>query len=276
MSRRPVSVPEDVFVVGVAAETRDTHNVRGPGMSAGKDAFVNFLVDYHGFERVAAGDYVKQEISQVIRAGWPLPDELLKALGWFKVLKARIARFFSRNLLFLNGLSRSQEFILTAIEIRDLCRQLEGRDPWEKPTDSRMRRLMQIWGTEFRRFLDPDYWVKLTRQDILWRIEEGSRRFAVSDVRFWNEYFNVEDLCGVNVLIIRPLDVEFDPTAQMHRSEAELADAPFREEIINNGTLEDLRQMTAAFVRCLPAHREYMNSFWQESLSDDAKGSTAA
>ena len=33
-------------------------------------------------------------------------------------------------------------------------------NPWAKPTSPRMRRLLQVWGTEFRRAQEENYWVK--------------------------------------------------------------------------------------------------------------------
>ena len=43
---------------------------------------------------------------------------------------------------------------------QQLCLALGQLDPWSKPTTQEMRNLLQLWGTEFRREQNPDYWVE--------------------------------------------------------------------------------------------------------------------
>lgn len=68
-----------------------------------------------------------------------------------------------------------------------------ARDPWVKPTQPRMRALLQWWGTEYRRGADPDYWVKRLLSDV--RMLNGTS-FAISDVRFPNEADAIRSLGG--------------------------------------------------------------------------------
>lgn len=65
-------------------------------------------------------------------------------------------------------------------------------DVYAKPTDPRMRILLQWWGTEFRREQDPDYWVKKAIAKM--RAGEG---YVFTDVRFPNEAETVRRDGGV-------------------------------------------------------------------------------
>ncbi len=53
----------------------------------------------------------------------------------------------------------------------------------EEPLRSQVRPVLQVWGTEFRRAQDPDYWVK---QAAL-KIDSAAGPFVFNDVRFQNE-----------------------------------------------------------------------------------------
>lgn len=55
-----------------------------------------------------------------------------------------------------------------------------------KPTQNDIRKLLQWWGTEFRRNQDPNYWVK--RWSNRMYETELSTSIVVDDVRFKNEY----------------------------------------------------------------------------------------
>lgn len=62
-----------------------------------------------------------------------------------------------------------------------------NRDQKEQPIegfDFSWREAAQRLGTEFGRFLDPDIWVKLVGKQLL---EDPSRNWVISDVRFENE-----------------------------------------------------------------------------------------
>lgn len=57
---------------------------------------------------------------------------------------------------------------------------------YKKPTDPDVRRLLQWWGTDFRRAEDPDYWVKRAEEKAHSLAERG-RVPVFTDVRFPNE-----------------------------------------------------------------------------------------
>lgn len=103
-------------------------------------------------------------------------------------------------------------------------------DPWEKPTSPAMRRLLQWWGTEYRRTQDPHYWLKALR------LPRGEL-VVISDVRFNNEAYFLRHLGG----IIWRIEGREDLSVPMHASETEIGAIVPHQTIWNNGTLEDLR-----------------------------------
>lgn len=67
---------------------------------------------------------------------------------------------------------------------------------WKKPYPDAIRRLLQWWGTDFRRAQNPNHWVDKTRE----RIEVSNAGIVcVTDVRFSNEADMIRDLGGIVV-----------------------------------------------------------------------------
>ena len=93
------------------------------------------------------------------------------------------------------------------------------------------RQLMQLWGTEYRRAQNPNYWEERMR----WVLEESEGLVLIDDVRFLNEVKLCADFDGLLVRIARPGLPELD-----HPSETALDD--FKEwslTMLNYNTLED-------------------------------------
>ena len=76
-------------------------------------------------------------------------------------------------------------------------------------------KLLQWWGTDFRRAQDPDYWVKRTFESIPSNIDIA----LVSDVRFQNEADSITERGGYNVNVTRLL-----PDGTPYRSQDRPAD----------------------------------------------------
>jgi len=69
---------------------------------------------------------------------------------------------------------------------------------YEKPTPYEIRRLLQWWGTDFRRAEDPDHWVKRGME----RAEDSVCDVVLfTDVRFRNETEAIRDRGGYVVLV---------------------------------------------------------------------------
>ena len=108
---------------------------------------------------------------------------------------------------------------------------IQDRPGWTALT---VRRILQWWGTEYRRAQDPDYWTKAWGRKIE-QYDLGQTHILIDDVRFMNELNAIRDHNGLIVKIERP---GFNG-ANNHSSETSLDD--FREWddiLVNDGTLE--------------------------------------
>ena len=78
------------------------------------------------------------------------------------------------------------------------------------------RLLMQLWGTEYRRLQDKDYWVKKTLLSI-----SKYDKVVISDMRFMNEYMAIKLIGGIVIRINRTESFK-DPSIIRHLSETDL------------------------------------------------------
>ncbi|KKL08273.1 hypothetical protein LCGC14_2577500 [marine sediment metagenome] len=75
-----------------------------------------------------------------------------------------------------------------------------------EPLKSQVRQVLQVWGTEFRRGQDPDYWVKMARGQILLRgADRHPHPLVFTDVRFQNEIDMLRDHGFLIVHVDMPL-----------------------------------------------------------------------
>lgn len=87
-------------------------------------------------------------------------------------------------------------------------RMCELADAFTKPYNIEVRRLLQWWGTDFRRTEDPDYWVK---RGIAHAVEIALRApvdtlVVFTDVRFENEAEAIREQLGGLVFEVRASD----------------------------------------------------------------------
>ena len=109
-----------------------------------------------------------------------------------------------------------------------------------------VRRVLQWWGTEYRRAQDPDYWTKAWEKK-LQEYDLTNTHILVDDVRFVNELEIIKKNGGVFIRIIRP---GFDG-ANDHSSENSLDDYDAWDLVIgNDGSLEAFKQQVK--VQILP------------------------
>ena len=108
---------------------------------------------------------------------------------------------------------------------------------WERAKDSysEVRRLLQNYGTEGVRRLDPDFWVRVAGAQIEARRSEGLP-VAVTDVRFPNEVDAIVNAGGTVFRIARPGYVLPTTAADVHPSETALDGIPLP-TITNDGTI---------------------------------------
>lgn len=116
------------------------------------------------------------------------------------------------------------------------------------------RFVLQVWGTEYRRSQDDLYWLR--RMDEKLNSVPGTvPGVVITDVRYRNEAQTLKLRGGLLYRIRRTaIDAEMaQARAQgkpwaLHSSEVEMLDYPFDGFIDNNGTLDDLRRQTQAFL----------------------------
>lgn len=102
----------------------------------------------------------------------------------------------------------------------------------------KQRTLLQWWGGEFRRSVDPDYWVKQVKKQIA---KEKPEIALITDVRYPNEIKFVEEY-GESIKVHNPR-IPILPNG--HQSEEALANYDgWTATIHNEGTLQDLKRDT--------------------------------
>jgi len=114
----------------------------------------------------------------------------------------------------------------------------EHQEIQDKPgqTAVTVRRILQWWGTEYRRAQDPDYWTKAWGREVD-ALVQSDRLVLVDDVRFINELNVIRDHGGLIVKIERP---GFDG-ANNHSSETSLDGySSWDGKIVNDGTIAQL------------------------------------
>lgn len=108
-----------------------------------------------------------------------------------------------------------------------------------------VRRILQWWGTEYRRAQDPDYWTKAWDRKVA-GFDLDRILVLVDDVRFGNELDMIRAHGGLIVKIERP---GFDG-ANSHSSETSLDDyADWDGVIVNDGSLAEFRCEAEQLVR---------------------------
>ena len=111
-----------------------------------------------------------------------------------------------------------------------------------------VRRILQWWGTEYRRAQDPDYWTKAWSRKIE-QFDLQKTHVLIDDVRFINELKTIKSHGGLIVKIERP---GFDG-ANNHASETSLDDyTDWSCVVVNDGTLEQFEQKIEALQELLP------------------------
>jgi hypothetical protein len=103
-----------------------------------------------------------------------------------------------------------RNFYIDEQKARQVCPGWDGflaanRDIQDRPGFSTVtvRRLLQWWGTEFRRAQDPDYWTKAWEKKVR-QLDLDALHVLVDDVRFVNELETIRNNGGRFIRIVRP------------------------------------------------------------------------
>lgn len=104
-----------------------------------------------------------------------------------------------------------------------------------------VRRILQWWGTEYRRAQDPDYWTKAWERKIQ-QYDLAQTHIVIDDVRFMNELQIIKEQGGLIVKIDRP---GFAAGGD-HASETSLDGYhDWQQVVLNDGSLEQFKQQVA-------------------------------
>jgi hypothetical protein len=166
----------------------------GPA-ECGKNTSADLLTVLYGLKQVSFAEPLRQEVASVTRHGYDIPLDIQ----------------FAYHLQDLHQL---------VIEARE-----KSLDPWTKPTHPVMRKVLQLWGSEFRRFQDADYWAK--------RAPRGED-LVYTDTRFANERVIPDELWYI-----------WNPAAESRRgehiSENQISLSDCHRVVDNSGSLEHLK-----------------------------------
>lgn len=103
------------------------------------------------------------------------------------------------------------------------------------------RLILQLLGTEgVRNVIHPNAWVNATMSPY----NKDRSNWLITDMRFPNEFMEVCNKDGITLRIERP-DIKSD---DQHPSETALDNVAFHHTIINDGTIEDLKQKVQDFL----------------------------
>lgn len=229
----------------------------------GKDTIGDYLIERYGYECLSVSDGIRQEITGAYkRAPEPVTDAWQNERHLKNVDQARLALKFCDSADFVRcALEAFREedrtVFLTLAQTAQNCAGTPAAraiasllDSDNLSLDMRMalprspRRIQQVWGTEYRREQDPDYWVKYAEQNT-----DFSSPKVLTSTRYPNELDMGDRIGGIRFHVERPDHSE----AAQHITEVML---PLRERdvvIHNDGTLAQLYEKVDALMHELMA-----------------------
>ena len=111
-------------------------------------------------------------------------------------------------------------------------------------TYSSIRELLQFLGTNIIRKYYPTWHVDKLKAKIV-----GDANYCVDDLRFLNEVSAIKDLGGIIIRITRPSKVDGRTDVTGHTSETEQDNILSDYCIVNDGTLEDLKNAVTIIIK---------------------------
>lgn len=167
---------------------------------SGKDTVADTLVQHRGFVKLAFADALRSEISAAFNVESTLftqretKEHPISALAVDHCLDPAFVKCVA-NIFRVAGLPQS---LLST-----------PRSP---------RQILQWWGTEYRRALNQKYWTDKLLAKMVTLVQQGHKRFVISDCRFETEAAMVRSLQGVVWQVVRP---GIAPVPGAHVSETE-------------------------------------------------------
>lgn len=196
----------------------------GPA-EVGKDTVGDYLVEHHGFAKLAFADTIRDEVGRAFDVSIKLltqretKDHPMTALALGRCMDAAfVHRVWSRP-------------------------GRRGDDDLRTPRSP--RQITQWWGTEYRCADDPYYVVDALTTRFVKAHSEGQQRFVVTDVRKGIEADLLRELGASLWQITRP---GFDPKTGAHSTETTGAEFNPDHQLVNNHSITHLHKQAYALV----------------------------
>lgn len=196
----------------------------------GKDTVAAILAEEHGFKPFSFSDALYPEVARAFRVeiDW-LKDRAIKDSPQpeMALVQCDDMKFADIAAHCIMGAK-----VGDTIDIRRylaLCK--EPRTP---------RQILQLWGTEYRRMQDPDYWIKKANDyvTLAWARGIPFPSLVNTSVRFPNEVGFIRSRGGQVWNVVRHIDRPND-----HVAEKGLEASMIDRTILNTGTLDELRAL---------------------------------
>lgn len=124
---------------------------------------------------------------------------------------------------------------------------------WDGKKDEKGRTLLQNISELVKNYHSKDYYVQRCYEDCLDEFEKGKEIIFITDIRYLIETNFFKDRGAFLLRIERPESDSWKspltPEQQAHASEAELNNYPFENVIINDGTIDDLKNKLARLLK---------------------------
>jgi hypothetical protein len=209
---------------------------------AGKDTIGDILQTHAGFRRLAFADALRGEICNAFRVE-PLT-----------LTRRETKELPMCELALGKGPTEFAAMVLMAEESAGVPATRGAFRAWlEEPRSP--RQILQWWGTQYRRAIDPDYWVRQLTAKLEYHMDEGERHFVITDCRFDNEVFALR---ARGAAIWRVVRLGKQPQ-DTHESATNGSQFEPDVVILNDGDILQLRQKVLGEFWAVDAGLEHVN-----------------
>lgn len=200
----------------------------GPA-GAGKDTVADYMVEHHGYTKMAFADALRDEVGRAF-------DVSIQLLTHPETKDHPMSALALRRCM-------NYEFV-------HHVRQGRNDDPY-KPRSP--RQILQWWGTDYRRAQEPHYWIDVFMTRFVKAHSEGKQRFVVTDVRTGKEAELLRELGASLWQINRP---GFDPQPGAHSTETTGAEFNPDQLLVNSHSITHLHKQAYALLAKLGKAQE--------------------
>ena len=216
----------------------------------GKDTAADILVTHCGFTKLAFADALRAEV----QAAFNVPAELLSRRDLKEMETEALAFLECTDMGFVGAVARADMRDGSVLTWRWLR---VPRTP---------RRILQLWGTEYRRAQRVNYWLDLLRERIhQLHALDGRTRFVITDCRFENEAAMIRAMGGVVWQITRD---GLENVEGQHASATDGSRLNPSVVIDNSDTIHSLREGVLAEWLALETQTDVLSV----DIADPAKG----